>query len=61
MYKVKTCKLSPNKKLVSDDVISLLTGVPVKQAVNIVTEWLQEDSTLDDRTGLSPKEIGNLL
>ena len=47
--------------LVSFDVSSLFTNVPVGEAVSIIRERLMEDETLGDRTSLSPERIADLL
>ena len=47
--------------LVSFDVSSLFTNVPVGEAVSIIRERLREDETLGDRTSLSPERIADLL
>ena len=47
--------------LVSFDVSSLLTDVPVGEALSIIRERLMEDETLGDRTSLSPERIADLL
>ena len=47
--------------LVSFDVSSLFTNVPVGEAVSIIRERLREDGTLGDRTSLSPEWIADLL
>ena len=59
--KIKHCTLTKNEKLVSYDVTSLFTSVPVQSAVHVVIERLEEDKTLKDRTDLTPNEIGGLL
>ena len=47
--------------LVSFDVSSLFTNVPVGEAVSINRERLREDGTLGDRTSLSQERIADLL
>ena len=47
--------------LVSLDVSSLFTNVPVGEAVSVIREKLREDETLGDRTILSPERIAELL
>ena len=47
--------------LVSFDVSSLFTNVPVGEAVSVIYERLREDETLEDRTSLSPERIADLL
>ena len=47
--------------LVSFDVSSPFTNVPVGEAVSVICEWLRENGTLGDRTSLSPERIADLL
>ena len=47
--------------LVSFDVSSLFTNVPVREAVSIICKKLREHETLGNRTVLSPKWIAELL
>ncbi len=47
--------------LVSFDVVSLFTKIPVDVAADVAYERLQEDPTLGDRTMLSPDQIKQLL
>ena len=47
--------------LVSIDVSSLFTNVPVDEAVSVIRGRLREDETLRDRTILSPEWIAELL
>ena len=53
--------VSNNDLLVSFDVESLFTSVPVKDACAIILNRLEFDTTLSDRTQLSPVEIHDLL
>ena len=47
--------------LVSFDVVSLFTKVPIDLAIYVARERLQEDNTLEDRTALSINDIIQLL
>lgn len=47
--------------LVSFDVVSLFTTVPVKRATEIAYNRLVSDTTLEDRTILSATEVTRLL
>ena len=57
---VKTQRLG-EEILVSFDVVSLFTKVPIELAIHIAKEQLQEDNTLEDRTALSINDIIQLL
>ena len=50
-----------DKILVSFDVSSLFTNVPVHEAISVIRRRLREDGTLGDRTILSPERIAELL
>ncbi len=58
---MKHIRLSENDILVSFDVVSLFTNVPVAEACIIAKERLLLDSTLPQRTNLSPESIYDLL
>ena len=47
--------------LVSFDVVSLFTKVPIELAIHVAKEQLQENNTLKDRTALSINDIIQLL
>ena len=47
--------------LVSFDVVSLFTKVPIELAIQVAKERLQGDNTLEDRTALSINDIIQLL
>ena len=57
----KHLKIGDNEFLVSFDVVSLFTNVPVEEACTIAKERLCSDSTLSKRTFLSPENIYDLL
>ena len=59
--KMEHIRLSENDILVSFDVVSLFTNVPVEEACIITKEILILDSTLPQRTNLSPENIYDLL
>ena len=59
--KMEQIRLSENDIMVSFDVVSLLTNVPVEEACIITKERLLLDSTLPQRTNLSPENIYDLL
>ena len=54
-------KLSPDELLVSFDVSSLFTNVPIQEAVDVICKRLQDDETLNERTALQPNSIAGLL
>ncbi len=47
--------------MVSFDVSSLFTNVPIDEAVSVIRDKLKNDESLDERTCLSPKCITELL
>ena len=53
--------LLPDEVLVSFDVESLFTSVPVDVAIRVASDRPQLDDTLGDRIALSPDEICSLL
>ena len=54
-------KLNPDELLVSFDVSSLSTNVPIQEAVDVIHKRLQDDETLSERTALQPSSIVGLL
>ena len=58
---VKDIELRSNEVMVSFDVKSLFTTVPVDEAIEVILQKLSEDKTLEDRTALSPEQITKLL
>ena len=53
--------LQPEEVMVSFDVKSLFTNVPVSEALEVTLQGLREDSALKDRTLLPPERITHLL
>ena len=58
---LKEVSLSASDKMVSFDVVSLFTKVPVADAIEVVCEKLSSDGTLADRTELSVTTIRRLM
>ena len=54
-------KLPKDTKLVSFDVVSLFTKVPIDRAIDVARDRLINDSSLEDHTMLSPAEVLKLL
>ena len=54
-------KLSPDELLVSFDVSSLFTNVPIDEVVDVICERLLKDATLDERTALQPNSIARFM
>ena len=53
--------LEPGEVITSFDVKALFTSVPVKPAIQIVKQKLQQDNTLPQRTSMSIAQITSLL
>ena len=58
---IKDVVVDGNELLVSFDVCSLFTNVPIGEAVSVIHEMLLEDESLEDRTVLSADVIADLL
>ena len=58
---LSSCECFDNEVMVSFDVMSLFTRIPIKLAVEIVKCRLENDDHLCDRTKLSVNEIVNLM
>ena len=54
-------KLEPGEVITSFDVKALFTSVPVKLAIQIVKQRLQQENTLPQRTSMSIAQITSLL
>ena len=58
---ITTQTLEEDEVLVSFDVVSLFTKIPTNLAFQVARQRLQEDSSLPERTSLTPSEIVSLL
>ncbi len=61
MQTVNSVCLRSDEMMVSFDVSSLFTNVPMDEAVSVIRDKLQNDESLDERTCLSPECITELL
>ena len=59
--KLNDISLEEFDKMVSFDVKSLFTKVPIDECLDIVEEKLREDDTLGERTMMSPQTISSLI
>jgi len=53
--------IGPQESMVSFDVVSLFTNVPIEGACSAALQRLQSDSNLSTRTSLSPEQLTQLL
>lgn len=58
---MKHVKLGEDDELVSFDVVSLFTSIPVELAIQVATDVLSKDDTLQDRTAVPVEDIVDLL
>ncbi|CAM9675327.1 unnamed protein product, partial [Heterosigma akashiwo] len=58
---LKGVRLSRNSRLVSFDVKALYPSIPMKKALEVVRQKLEEDETLPERTPWGPAQIVELL
>ena len=59
--KLKTRVVPPGNCLVSHDVVSLFTNVPIQEALDVIKDRLERDNTRKDRTNLDVDDIMMLL
>ncbi|CAH1242829.1 HMCN1 [Branchiostoma lanceolatum] len=57
---IKHRRVEEDEELCSFDVVSLFTSVPVNKALDIILRRLQEDSTLPQRSTMSPTQLRTL-
>ena len=58
---MKGVRIEKGEMLVSFDVASLFTNVPIYETVRVICGSLLEDETLGDRTSLSSDRVAELL
>ena len=58
---VKNIKLQPQECIVSSDVKALFTSVPIKPAIKIIKQLLEDDNELQHRTSMTVQHIICLL
>ena len=58
---VKNIKLQPQECIISYDVKALFTSVPIKPAINIIKQLLEDDKELQHRTSMTAQHIICLL
>ncbi len=61
MQTVNSVCLRSDEMMVSFDVSSLFTNVPIDEAVSVIRDKLQNNESLDERTCLFPECIAELL
>ena len=59
--RLKTETVAENEVLASHDVVGLFPSIPIPQAMEIIHRRLKEDTTLKERTNLTPEDIIELL
>ena len=60
VQKVWNTPLDKPDRLVSFNVVSLFTKVPVNEAMVVIEEMLEKDESIDERTTMSPGEVCRL-
>ena len=58
---IKKIKLEEGQCIMSYDVATLFTSIPVKPAIEVVKKKLEQDTELHQRTTMSPQNILDLL
>ena len=59
--KLENVQLKEGEILISHDIVSLFTNVPIQESLNVIRSRLEQDDTLKDRTLLSVDDILDLL
>ena len=59
--KIKGTTINPEDRLVSFDVTSLFTQVPINEAIKIVKEKLNSDESLQERTSIPVPQLVELI
>ena len=59
--KLEDVQLQEGEILISHDIVSLFTNVPIQESLNVIRSRLEQDDTLKDRTRLSVDDILDLL
>ena len=55
--KIKETEVAATDRMISFDVVSLFTKVPVEEALDAIAQRLNQDETLEERTTLPPEQI----
>ena len=61
IQKLETTTIEDDENLVSFDVKSLFTSVPVDDAIDVINEVLKEDTDFEKRTSVSPQTLMEML
>ena len=59
--KIQNRSIASDEVMVSFDVISIFTSIPVNEAMRVIKQRLEQDTSLSDRTSISVKNIMKLL
>ena len=61
VQKIRQTSLAESDIMISFDVVSLFTNVPVDEALLVITERLQQDTTLEERTSIPIPDLCHLV
>ncbi len=61
MEKINSPAINSKDTMISFDVVSLFTKVPMKEVIPILKMILEQDDSLEDRTAITPGELCNLV
>ncbi len=61
MEKINSPAINSKDYMISFDVVSLFTKVPIKEVILILKIILEQDNSLEDRTAITPGELYNLV